>query len=215
MFVVEGATLFKETPSSLIEEVYVRDGEDALVTLAMSKCQRVYVVVEHVFDSLSDTVTPQGIIAVVRENLEISSLGNQILLLDGLKDPGNIGTLIRSAAGFNLDTVILVDCADVYSPKVVRSAMGGIFKLNILAVDRDCVLPMIEDYTLYALDMGGTNLKTLIQPRKYVLCVGNEAHGISEEIESRADYLVGIKAPGIESLNASVAGSIAMFYFSR
>ncbi len=213
-FIVEGATLFRETPSSLIEEVYCREGDFELLSMAVAKCSAVYEVSAAVFDSLSDTVSPSGILAIVRERQPNCSLGNKVLLLDGVSDPGNVGTLIRTAAGFKLDAVLLVDSAEAYSPKVVRSAMGGIFKLDVITTDRASALDMIKGRTLYALDMDGTNIKTLIKPRSYVIAVGNEAHGISPEIREQADYITSIVAPGIESLNAAVAGSIAMFQFS-
>ncbi len=215
LFIVEGATLYKETPSLLIQETFVREGEEALISLASTKDAPVHVVSQKVFDSLSDTVTPSGIMAIVKKAQPNSSLGNSVLLLDGVMDPGNVGTLIRTAAGFEMDSVVLVDSAEAYSPKVVRSAMGAVFSLNIVETDREGSIALLGDRTVYALDMGGVDLKSVTVAKDYVIAVGNEAHGISKEIEDRADCIVAIKAKGIESLNAAVAGSIAMFHFSN
>ncbi len=215
LFVVEGATLYKECPSLFIQEAFVRQGDVELLNLAKSKCNKVYEVESHIFDNISDVVTPSGIMAIVSYNVENCSIGNKILLLDGVKDPGNVGTLLRTAAGFNMDTVLLVDTADPYSPKVVRSTMGAIFKLGILELSRESAFDIIKEHEVFALDMGGEDLRSIVAPCQFVLAVGNEAHGISPQLRERADKIVAIKADGIESLNAAIAGAIAMFHFTK
>ncbi len=215
LFIVEGATLYRETPSFYIQDTFVRAGNQDLLQLAHSKCKNVYEVEPRVFDSISDVVSPSGIIATVSMYVEKCSLGNRILLLDGVKDPGNVGTLIRTAAGFKLDSVVLIDTADPYSPKVVRSAMGALFKLGVLEMSRLDAITALRGRNIFALDMDGVDLKTVTFEYDYIIAVGNEAHGISDEVKGIATKVVAIKAEGIESLNAAIAGSIAMFHFSK
>lgn len=215
-FVAEGVTLVKETPSLQISEVYVREGEEELLTLAKEKSDRVFILSEPVFNGLSDTVKPSGILAVVSINEENCSLGNKILLLDGIRDPGNIGTLIRSAAGFRYDTVILSDSADPYEPKAVRSSMGGIFKVNTVRLkSADEAVNLLSDIPIIALDMGGEDISDIKVPERFALVVGSESHGVSEVFRKCAAKIAAIPADGIESLNAGVAGSVAMYAFSK
>lgn len=215
-FVAEGVTLVKETPSSQISEVYVREGEEELLSLANAKSDRVFVLSEAVFNGLSDTVKPSGILAVVSINKRNCSLGNKTLVLDGIRDPGNIGTLIRSAAGFKYDSVVLSDAADPYEPKAVRSSMGGIFKVNIVRVkDAEEAVSVLSDIPIIALDMGGENISHMEVPERFALVVGSESRGVSEVFRERAAKIAAIQAGGIESLNAGVAGSVAMYAFSK
>lgn len=215
-FVAEGATLVKETPSFLISEIFVREGEDELLSLAEEKCDTVIVLSEPVFNSVTDTVNSAGILAVVSINEEICSLGNRILVLDGVRDPGNIGTLIRSAAGFKFDTVVLSDSADPYEPKAVRSSMGGIFKAGIIRVkSAEEAAELLKDFPLIVLDMGGENIGEMTAPEKFAVVVGSESRGVSEVFRNKAAKTAAIDAGGIESLNAGVAGSIAMYVFSN
>lgn len=215
-FVAEGVTLVKETPSLQISEVYVREGEAELLRLAEEKSDRVFVLSEAVFNGLSDTVKPSGILAVVSINGENCSIGNKILVLDGIRDPGNIGTLIRSAAGFRFDSVVLSDAADPYEPKAVRSSMGGIFKVNIVRVkDAEEAVKVLSGVPIIALDMGGEDIARVEVPERFALVVGSESHGVSEIFRRLAAKTAAIRADGIESLNAGVAGSVAMYAFSK
>ncbi len=211
LFTVEGATLFKETPSFLIKEVYVREGDIDLLTLAEEKSENVYTLDETAFKSISDVVAPSGILALVQKPVKNSIYGNKIMVLDGIQDPGNAGTIIRSAAGFKYDTVILVDSVEAFSPKVVRSSMGAIFKVSIQELSRQEAINNLSKYPIFALDMDGKDIRNFDFPGAFALVVGNEAQGISEEFISNSKQTLSIKSQGIESLNASVAASIAMF----
>lgn len=208
---VEGETLFRETPSSLIEEVFVRDGEEHLVSLAESRSDQVFLLDEACFKSISDVSSPSGILALVKKPQSNRSLGNRILLLDGIQDPGNAGTLIRGAAGFHFDTVIFADAVEAYSPKVVRSSMSAIFKVNIVVTTGEELPRLIDGYPLFILDMSGKDISGFSFPEKFVVAVGNESGGISDGLRKIADEVLSISADGIESLNAAVAGNIAMY----
>lgn len=208
---VEGETLFRETPSSLIEEVFVREDEQELIALAESVSDRVYLLDSACFKSISDVSSPSGILALVKKPQSNRSLGNRILLLDGIQDPGNAGTLLRGAAGFHFDSVIFLDSVEAYSPKVVRSSMSAIFKVNIVVATRSELKQLIQGYPLLIMDMDGKDVSKFSFPDKFVIAVGNEANGISDDLTAIADETLSIFADGIESLNAGVAGNIAMY----
>ena len=166
------------------------------------------------FESLSSTKTPQTIICICKiKEYGIASIGNS-LILDNLQDPGNVGTLIRSAMAFGFNDVYLVGGVDPYSEKVVRSSAGTILKAHVHRVDYGGLksnLSKIADCVLVA-DMQGTNINKFKLPKgKVAVIVGNEGNGVSTQMIELATAKVSIPMmPGVESLNAGVAGSIVM-----
>ena len=177
--------------------------------------------------SLSDTKSPQGIVGVFKTKekkageLSLKKI-RKILWCEDISDPGNLGTLLRSALAFGFKTVMISGkSADVYSPKVVRSTMGAIFKLNIIKDNEMQLLSVIKDnrFKLVASEMEGKPLHFVLKQLKnsrIVLAVGSEAFGLSQEIISAADIQVRIDhEKSIESLNAAVAGSILMNEFYK
>ncbi len=178
----------------------------------------IYLVTKEVMKELSDTDTPQGIVAVfqIPKSQEISS--KNVLLLNGVSDPGNMGTILRTAlaAGFR-DVVVDEKCADVYSPKVIRSAMSAVFSLNILRVK--ALQERISDlqqsgYAVYAaaLSEDAKSIYDTDFSEKTALLFGSEANGIEESLLSMADKLYIIPMDSeIESLNVAVAAGISMY----
>lgn len=211
-FVAEGVTIVKDIPAELISRVFIREGDfDKLSYLAKGKpC---YSVKDDVFDSVADTKTPSGAIAVIKIPVQRAVEGNLALLLCGVSDAGNVGTIIRTACARGIDSVVCVNTADPYSPKAVRAAMGGTGKVNICQTDLQSALDMLDDYELIALDMGGICIHDYKQAGKTVLAVGNEAHGVPAEVLSKADKIISIPMVenGVESLNAAVSVGIAMY----
>lgn len=182
----------------------------------------VYVVTEKVMKEISDTVTPQGLTAVF-EIKEFSYLTNdKIIVLNGVSDPGNVGTILRTACAFGFNTVISDEnTADIYSPKVVRSAMSSIFSLNILrtkSLSDDIKSFKEKGYTFYVSYLGdGTkNIEDVSFCEKTMLAVGSEARGVEGNILSLADvsYVIPMNK-NIESLNVGVAAAISMFEASK
>lgn len=162
------------------------------------------------FSKVVDTVTPQGVLAVVKcfENRLPSS--NRCVLLDRIRDPGNLGTIIRSAAACGYD-VCTVNSVDVYSPKVVRSCMSAICKTSICRMN-DVSEVRALGYKIYACDMSGENVFNLTErDDKICLVIGNEADGVSDSIIATADRTVSLPQKNIESLNAAVAASVLMY----
>lgn len=162
---------------------------------------------------LASTKTCQSIICVCkRKDFGFSSVGNS-LILDNLQDPGNVGTLIRSALAFGFKDVYMIEGADPFSEKVIRSSAGTILKcrLHFVAHEQINLLKQIADEFLVA-DMDGVSISGLKAPKgKIAIIVGNEGQGVSKEMCAFATRKVAIPmANGVESLNAGVAGSIIM-----
>lgn len=169
---------------------------------------------------ISDTVTPQGIIAVckIKDN-EVESLKGKkrVLFLDKVQDPGNVGTIIRTADAFGFDGIVLAkECADPYSPKVVRSTMGSIFHIPIV---RDVNVEELKDLNMkiYSSSLyASKNVKDVKLEENAILVIGNEGNGITEETKKLTDEFIKIEMSGnAESLNASIAAGILMYEFTK
>ncbi|MCI5790476.1 MAG: RNA methyltransferase [Clostridiales bacterium] len=211
-YVAEGVTMIKDLDESDLNEVYIKESRfDELSRLFPS--EKTIAVKDAVFDTVAGTKTPSGVIATIKisESTEIS--GDKAIMLCGLSDAGNVGTIIRTACARGIKTVICVDTADPFSPKSVRASMGGIVKTNIVIADYEKAFSLINGYTLVALDMDGICIYDYKQVGKTVIAVGNEAHGIPDCVKVRCDVKVNIPMAkdGVESLNAAVSAGIAMY----
>ena len=163
--------------------------------------------------SVSGTVTPYGLAAAVVIPVHGFALpaGNAILL-DGVSDPGNLGTILRTAAATGFKEVYLLDCTDAYAPKAVRASMGGIFRCVVREVDHEQAEALVTGTRSAALDMAGESIFASPLPAPCLFVAGSEAHGVSERLlgavkEVRSLPMTG----GMESLNVAVAAGIAMY----
>lgn len=164
---------------------------------------------DELFDEISTLVTPDGYMAIVSKQ-NLISLSENILILDKIQDPGNMGTLIRSAEAFGYNTIISIDSVDFYNEKVLRSTMGSIFRLNLIEKDYEYI-KTLDDYQIYIADMIGEDYRDIKSFGKKAIVLGNEGNGISKEIQKVPHKTVKIPMQGeIESLNAAVSGSILM-----
>ena len=169
-----------------------------------------YCITDRLVEKLSDTENGQGLFAVVKIPGSRPFSGNSALFLDRVRDPGNLGTVLRTAAAMGFIDVALSGCADPYAPKVVRAAMGCVPKVNLV---RNADLSEIKraGYAVVCADMDGTPLGRFRRPDKLCLVIGNEAGGISEDVAALADAAVSIETEGVESLNAAAAAAILMY----
>ena len=172
-----------------------------------------YYVNDKIMKLLSEQHSSTKIIAVCNTLSEKEINGN-IIILDNLQDPGNLGTIIRSAVAFNFDTIVLGNtCVDLYNSKVVRASEGMIFNINIIRRNLlEFIDTLNEDYTLIATNVNeGTDIRD-INYKKVALVIGNEGNGVSEEVASKCPNKINIKMnSNCESLNAGVCASILMY----
>ena len=170
------------------------------------------------FDRASTERTPEGVMVEIALPKEQQTLEGDVLLLDGVSDPGNLGALIRTAAASGYQTVLVVETADAFSPKAVRAAMGGVFRVRVVNATRQQAIALLSagGYALIAADMDGEDAFAFTAQGKICLAVGNEANGLSDEIAKSATHTVQIPMQnGIESLNAAISGSILMYLLKR
>ena len=172
-----------------------------------------------VMKKLSDLSTPSNVMAVV-EKLDEKPIGEKILILDNIQDPGNLGTIIRSAVAFNFDTIVLSPkTVDLYNPKVVRSTQGMMFHTNIIIREP---VKFINELKKEGYKIVGTKVTNGVDVREsktyshFALIIGNEGKGMSEELSELCDEYLYIKMNDqCESLNAAVAASILMYEISN
>ena len=215
LFVVEGGNIFKDMPESVSVEYILatEDRLDEIQQLIFSTRTRVYVVSEGVMKALSDTVTPYGIVAVLKKpQVELKMPEGNALLLDGVSDPGNMGTIIRTAAARGFEDIYLLDCVDVYSPKVVRATLGGLFKVRLKEVSEDEAITLLQNLNSAVLDFGGEDLTKADISSPILIVTGSEAHGVRDSVLNNSKRILTLPMTnGIESLNAAVATAVAMY----
>jgi len=210
-YVAEGTIICNDLPDDIITCVYVK--ESAVSLSEKFDPEKTVFVKDEIFDAVADTKTPSGVIATVKMLESKPICGDMVILLCGLSDAGNVGTIIRTACARGVNTVICAETADPYSPKAVRASMGGITKVNIIQTDLERALLSLKDFKLAALDMDGICIYDYQKDGKIVLAVGNEAHGVPDIVRNSCDVKLSIpmQKNGVESLNAAVSASIAMY----
>lgn len=207
-YVVEGIKPVRECISA---------GCDVKLVVCSENCAEAFdgaqLVSESVFCAMSTEKTPQGALAVVGlpEN-GIKPPKGSCLLLDRLQDPGNIGTIVRTANAAGYGEIYAINCADPYSPKAVRASMSGIFFVTVYSGAEEEILGALGGVPLICADMSGEDIFSFAPPEKYCLCIGSEGSGISPQILNKAAYTVKIPMrDSCESLNAGVSAGIAMY----
>ncbi len=167
---------------------------------------------DDVFAAASGEVSPQGVLALLYKPVYATTRPEGCCLyLDGVSDPSNVGMIIRTAAAAGYNDVYLADCADPYAPKAVRASMGGIFRIRT-HVGNEADLLKAVDCPIVVADMDGVNVFDGKIDGKFCLVIGNEGHGVSDGLRTRARYTVSIPMQnGMESLNAGVSAAILMY----
>lgn len=210
MFLVEGEHLVIEAKraGSLIEVIKCEDYEmDFDVTTT--------IVTYDVIKKLSNTLNPQKVIGVCKK-LDNKDIGNKVLILEDIQDPGNLGTIIRSSVAFGVDTIVVsTNTVDMYNDKVLRSSEGMIFHIDIVKMDvSECIDKLHEEgYEIYGTKVdGGTDLREITVGDKYAVVMGNEGAGVSEFTLDKCDKYIYIPMNSdCESLNVGVATSIILY----
>ena len=211
LFLVEGNHLVEEAfKSGLLVEVLSSNKEDYGVP--------VIEVSSNVLNYLSDQNSGTNIIGVCKKIVEKSIKGN-IVVLDDIQDPGNLGTIIRSALAFNIDTVVLSKyTVDLYNPKVIRSTEGMMFHINVVKKDlQEFLLSIKNEYKILGTDViDGSSINKYNNKDKYALIIGSEGKGIKDELKKMCDDLIYIPMnKACESLNAGISASILMYELNK
>jgi len=219
-FLVEGRKMVEEALASTFPVEMVLMDSDRMAEFDLPPHTPVTTMPPHVLAAVCDTKTPQGIAAVVRMQ-EPPALGSRLVALDGVQDPGNVGTILRTADAAGFDGVLLSQqCADVFSPKVLRATMGSIFRMAISVTDD---LPgalealKAQGCSVISSQLDGTPFYSR-EPvgDRFALVIGSEGNGVTDEVKAVATHRV--KLPmrgGAESLNAAVAAGIMMYELTR
>ena len=178
------------------------------------------VVSREVMKKLSDLDTPPNIIGICKMENKVQLVGNKILLLDHIQDPGNLGTIIRSSKAFGIDQIVLsLDTVDLYNPKVIRATQGILFHIPIIKLDLLETIKQLKSrkYWIYSTHVvEGNDIKSITPPTKYALIVGNEGQGVSSPLQDLADQNLYIPMHhDVESLNVGVATSIILYELER
>jgi len=234
VFLAEGLRMFREVPAAKLKEIYVTETfykkERGIIRQLLSESGKNGIVLEllsdTVFGYVSDTKTPQGILCVVEQidhAMEEVTGGTcpHIMVLDHLQDPGNLGTIFRTAEGAGV-TGILMDreCVDIYNPKTIRSTMGSVYRMPFCYADdlAGAVRRLQEaGIRIYAAHLKGTrDYDEEDYGKPCAFLIGNEGNGLTPEIAELADTYIKIPMKGkVESLNAAIAASVLMFEAAR
>ncbi len=227
LFIAEGERLIDEIPLDW-ETKYIITSKSYFSLIdkkrILNKFQKsdIFTITDELFRKISDTVTPQGILAVCKQkifekNILFEKKNPFFLLLEKVCDPGNMGTLIRTADAAGVDGIFLSKgCVDLYNNKVIRATMGSIFHLPIIInCDFDNLITLLrkKNINIFAAHLKGNTLPYEIDLTKSCgLLIGNEANGLSDKTSEKATSLIKIPMPGkAESMNASIAGSIFIY----
>jgi len=210
LFIVEGKNLVTEAyQAGVLEELILEKGKILPIDVDT------YYVTSEIIKKITSLDTPGTIIGVCKKKEE-KKIGDKILVLDDISDPGNLGTIIRSACAFSVDTIVLSEnTVDLYNPKVVRATQGMLFNINIVYKDLSNYIPLLKTngYMIYGTDVnGGINVKSLKGYGKICVIIGNEGKGVSDNIKKLCDKQIYINMnEKCESLNVGVAASIILY----
>lgn len=236
MFVVEGIRMYEEIPASELVATYVSEkyydetikaGKLSKEAKANLSIRDYYIVADSVFKNMSDTVTPQGILAIVKqkeyslEDIINNGKDKVFIVLESIQDPGNLGTIVRTAEGAGVAGIIMnKETVDIYNSKVIRSTMGSVYRVPFMVTEN--LSETIEELkknnvTVFAAHLKGDEYYAQnLYEGSVAFLIGNEGNGLSDEIAKKADKYVKIPMDGmVESLNASVASAILMYEAKR
>lgn len=211
LFLVEG--------EHLIQEALKADAVEYIVT--DEKCPftfpQIIFTTPQIMKKLSDNVSPVHLIAVCHKKEQIPQRMNRVILLDGVQDPGNLGTLIRTAKSFSFDCVYLSeDTCDIYNDKAIRSTQGALFHIPVIRGNLSDIMSELKKegflITATSLEQSKT-FDEIPAQEKMAFIFGNEGQGVTKQIQNLADERLRIEMHGFESLNVAVAGGIVMYHY--
>ena len=215
MFLVEGVHLVEEVfKIGILKEVFVLENDSFNIDVPVTY------VSSDVMKKITTTDTYTNVVGLCEKKNSDEIIGNKILLLDDIQDPGNLGTIIRSSVAFNVDTIVLSpNTVDLYNPKVLRSTQGMFCHINIITMNLEEAINTIKNkgITVYGTNVNnGEDVRNISDTSSYALIMGNEGNGVKESIQSMCDKNLYIKmSNNTESLNVGVACSILLYELER
>ncbi|MBD5130841.1 MAG: RNA methyltransferase [Ruminococcaceae bacterium] len=224
MFAVEGDHLCGELADCSGIEYFLYTEKAAkkypgTVNKAAEKAFITAVISEELSEYISDTKSPQGLFAAAERFGTIPENARRLVVLDGVQDPGNVGTMIRAAEAFGTDGIVFWgDCADRFSPKTLRASMGSVFRMpSLYPSDIKSLKHFLREYTVYGamLDDTARRLGEVKFPEKTAIVIGSEGRGISPEIAEICGEKIYIPIKGAESLNAAMAAAVLLWELSK
>lgn len=215
-FLVEGAHLVTEAyQAGCLEALIVQKG----IAIPNGLSLPLYEITAAIMQRLTSLTSGEKVVGLCKfpAALSLTSKPSSLILLDGIQDPGNMGTILRTALAFGIDAVVLSsDCVDVYHEKVIRATQGAIFHLPLLRTDLTAFIKQLkhEKITVFATALHHADpLQKITVPKRYALIYGNEGNGVSAPILALSDQRIKIEMAAFESLNVAVAAGISMYYF--
>ena len=213
LFLIEGEHLVLEAyKKGYLKELLLEENTNLDIAVPTSYLAR------NVMKFISELDNPSNIMGVCNKLIEQEELGNKILVLDNVQDPGNLGTIIRSSVAFNIDTIILSDdTVDLYNSKVLRATQGMFFHTNIIIRNVFEIVALLRNINIpiYGTDVnGGVDARSLTDDdkKRFALIIGNEGNGVKKELNDLCDKKLYIKMrKDVESLNVAIAGSILLY----
>jgi len=202
LFLIEGEHLYEEAIKfGIIKHVFTVDRS--------LTGENVFHVTNQIIDKISKTKTPQKVVCVCHK-VDNKEILDRVLILREIQDPGNLGTLLRSALAFGFKTIILDNSVDLYNDKVIRSTQGTLFNLNIIEMSISDFMQKNPNHLVFGTSLNGTPLNKIDFPEKLAIILGNEGSGLSSDILEKTHQNISIKTSDVNSLNVGVAGSIIM-----
>lgn len=214
LFLVEGYHLVEEARKANCIQMLITTLEEKFV-------EKTLYVSDKVMEKLAFTKSPQPIMAICykNKNQELLKAGKRYLLLDGLQDPGNVGTIMRTALAFGYDQIIMSkDCIDLYNDKVIRSTQGALFQMNTCIIDLKEAITFLKQQGVKVYGTCLQNAQSIDQHQTYnqmAFVMGNEGQGVHQEILDLCDERLYIPIQSIESLNVAIAAAITMYHFKE
>ena len=211
-FIIEGEHLVKEAyKNNVLKELILEENTNLKLDVKTSY------VTENVLKYISDLSNPPKVIGICKK-LGKNAIGDRILILDGVQDPGNLGTIIRSSVSFNIGTIVLsTDTVDLYNSKVLRATQGILFNINIIIEELKPFIKTLKGYKIYGTKVnGGKSLKNVEKVKKFAIIMGNEGNGVKTDIlDMCSDYIYIDMNKSCESLNVGVATSIILYELDK
>lgn len=226
-FVIEGLRLIEDAADNSIQFLHLLFTEEfeqkhpSFIKKFLSNSKEAYMVSQQLLSSVSDTKTPQGVLAIAKmpENNKKINLEGKYIALENLQDPSNLGAVARTAEALGIDGIFISsDSCDIYSPKVLRSSMGTTLRMPIFVCDNLLSELKANNFKTFACVVHGDSIKlgTFSFEKGSVAVIGNEGNGLSKEMIENCDKRIIIPMNGrVESLNAAVAASIVMWEMVR